>query len=314
MAGLTDGGGTGGNGGGDGTGGGDGGGGGTGGGTTGATNPPPGGKFPIEHIIVVVKENHTFDNYFGTFPGAEGTTDGADLDGAGHRRPPAGADSRAISATSTACALADWNHGGMDHWDLGDTKNASDQLAFAQYLEDDIPNYWQYARHFTLADHFFSAMLGPVVPRAHVRARGADRLGDGKSELEQHHAARHLGLRRSAGLDARGARSTAAAPRKQVSPCYEFPTVVDGLPPAVTWKFYGSTLPPVIGEVWSMFDGVEHIRMSDAWKNNVVDASSSTATSTPATCRRSCFSSTRTWRASTRRSTSARARTGPSAT
>src|SRR5262249_39146810 len=29
---------------------------------------------PIRHIVVIVKENHTFDNYFGTFPGAEGTT------------------------------------------------------------------------------------------------------------------------------------------------------------------------------------------------------------------------------------------------
>src|SRR5258708_5608949 len=31
------------------------------------------GGFPIEHVIVLVKENHTFDNYFGSFPGAEGT-------------------------------------------------------------------------------------------------------------------------------------------------------------------------------------------------------------------------------------------------
>ena len=60
---------------------------------------------------------------------------------------------------------------------------------------------------------------------------------------------------------------------KTVSPCFDFPTVVDNLPPAVTWKFYGSTLPPLVGEVWSMLDGVQHIRMTDAWKNNVVDAS-----------------------------------------
>lgn len=24
---------------------------------------------PIEHVVIIVKENHTFDNYFGTFPG-----------------------------------------------------------------------------------------------------------------------------------------------------------------------------------------------------------------------------------------------------
>jgi phospholipase C len=25
----------------------------------------------IEHVVIIVKENHTFDNYFGTFPGAK---------------------------------------------------------------------------------------------------------------------------------------------------------------------------------------------------------------------------------------------------
>ena len=28
----------------------------------------------IEHVVIIVKENHTFDNYFGTFPGANGAT------------------------------------------------------------------------------------------------------------------------------------------------------------------------------------------------------------------------------------------------
>ena len=27
---------------------------------------------PIEHVVIIVKENHTFDNYFGTLPGADG--------------------------------------------------------------------------------------------------------------------------------------------------------------------------------------------------------------------------------------------------
>ncbi len=27
---------------------------------------------PIEHVAIIVKENQTFDNYFGTFPGANG--------------------------------------------------------------------------------------------------------------------------------------------------------------------------------------------------------------------------------------------------
>ena len=27
---------------------------------------------PIEHVVIIFKENHTFDNYFGTFPGVDG--------------------------------------------------------------------------------------------------------------------------------------------------------------------------------------------------------------------------------------------------
>src|ERR1700738_3036974 len=28
--------------------------------------------FPIKNVIIMVKENHTFDNYFGAFPGTNG--------------------------------------------------------------------------------------------------------------------------------------------------------------------------------------------------------------------------------------------------
>lgn len=34
----------------------------------------PSPSTPFQHVVIIVKENHTFDNYFGTFPGAEGVT------------------------------------------------------------------------------------------------------------------------------------------------------------------------------------------------------------------------------------------------
>jgi len=41
---------------------------------------------PIEHVVIIVKENHTFDNYFGTFAGANGAKLPAAKD------PPIGGD------------------------------------------------------------------------------------------------------------------------------------------------------------------------------------------------------------------------------
>ena len=31
---------------------------------------------PIKHVVVVIQENRSFDNFFATFPGADGTTTG----------------------------------------------------------------------------------------------------------------------------------------------------------------------------------------------------------------------------------------------
>ncbi|HYM63839.1 MAG TPA: alkaline phosphatase family protein, partial [Gaiellaceae bacterium] len=37
---------------------------------------PPAPTTPIEHFIVLMQENHSFDNYFGTYPGADGIPEG----------------------------------------------------------------------------------------------------------------------------------------------------------------------------------------------------------------------------------------------
>jgi phospholipase C len=34
---------------------------------------------PIEHVVFIVKENRTFNNYFATYPGATGATEGGTI-------------------------------------------------------------------------------------------------------------------------------------------------------------------------------------------------------------------------------------------
>src|SRR5438045_3024190 len=63
---------------------------------------------PIKHVIVVVKENHTFDNYFGSFPGAEGTS--SCQTSSGPIACPHAPDRTPRDLCHThACALSDWN-------------------------------------------------------------------------------------------------------------------------------------------------------------------------------------------------------------
>src|SRR5580765_7140715 len=63
-------------------------------------------EFPIKHIVVVVKENHTFDNYFGSFPGANGISQ---IDtGQGIITPPHAPDKSRDLCHTHECALVDY--------------------------------------------------------------------------------------------------------------------------------------------------------------------------------------------------------------
>ena len=91
----------------------------------------------IEHVVIIVKENHTFDNYFGTFHGADGATVGR-----AQNPPPDDPDHRHLA----------WMH------------RADDTVHRVQYTETDIPLYFKYASEFTLCDRYFSEVAGPSTP------------------------------------------------------------------------------------------------------------------------------------------------------
>ena len=71
-------------------------------------------RWPIKHVVFLIKENRTFDHLFGRFPGARGVTVGMD-DGV-ERRLERGTDQATYEDIPHCynCALAAWNRGAMD--------------------------------------------------------------------------------------------------------------------------------------------------------------------------------------------------------
>ncbi len=121
---------------------------------------------PIDHIIVLCEENRAFDNYFGTYPGANGLS--------GHETLPIAPGSNVtvrpfhLSSTvlgsgldnSAATARIAYDNGKMD----GFVYAEKSIVTMGYYDYHDIPTYWKYASKFTLMDNFFSSMLGPSLP------------------------------------------------------------------------------------------------------------------------------------------------------
>lgn len=229
---------------------------------------PPPKTIPIKHVVVVVKENHTFDNYFGSFPGAEGTTTCKKSDGTTFPCPRAPNFTSHDLSHAHSAGLVDYNNGKMDGWDLPGSSSGTntDNLAYAQYTEQDIPNYWQYARHFTLADHFYSEMIGPSFPGhlAVLAAQAGWSLGNPD-------AVPYWGCDQGANTKIT-IQDQKTCTEKQIFPCFDIPTVPDVLPANVSWKFYGSNF-YVLNEIWSMFNAVKSIRQNGAQWAHVVNVS-----------------------------------------
>ncbi len=145
-------------------------------------------RFPIKHVIFIVKENRTFDNYFGKFPGANGATTGTLSDGGVIPLGSLGPETQG-GDHSWSAALTAYNGGKMDQFDLIHGANGG-RSNYVQASEADIPNYWKLAREFVLSDNFFSSLHGPSFPNhlytiaaqsggAEDNPLGAFRLPDG---------------------------------------------------------------------------------------------------------------------------------------
>jgi phospholipase C len=98
----------------------------------------------FSHIVIFMLENHTFDNYFGQFPGANGVT-----------LPRASDPVRDDYYHDAAGLVAAEDGGKMDEFPT---------RGQVQYTQADIPDYWSYAQHYALSDNFFSSMASSSTP------------------------------------------------------------------------------------------------------------------------------------------------------
>lgn len=222
----------------------------------------------IQQVVFIIKENRTFDNYFGTFPGADGATSGTISTG---EVIPLGRTpdrtSRDIDHSFNGAVKA-INGGAMDQFDLIPGGNLhGDYLAYTQLLEQDIPNYFALARYFTLGDAMFSSLTGPSFPN-HLYTVGAQ---SGGAINNPSNSGGKWGCDSDDGSLVQVMDSTGTITRTY--PCFDFATLVDSLQSAgLTWKYYAPSQGQS-GYIWNALDAIAHIRLTDIWNTNVAPPS-----------------------------------------
>ncbi len=224
---------------------------------------------PIQHVVFIVKENRSFDSIFGTYPGAIGATTFTNSSGQvlplNHQPEALLTD---INHSWTGYQLAS-DSGKMDKFsgESGAMQNGIDE-ADSQLYQSDIPNYWTYARDFTLTDEFFSEIAGPTFPNHLFTIAANDNNvmtspGVG-APPNNGWGCDQASINRVEEMNAKGQTTS-------VFPCFDNATLADNLDRhSIPWKYYTS-LQGQPGYIFSTYDAIKHIRYGPDWVNDVLD-------------------------------------------
>jgi phospholipase C len=164
--------------------------------------PPPSGSScaqlsSIDHVVIFMQENRSFDHYFGSYRGVRGFSDQSAAfqqpDPNNTSSPPAGAllpfhlDTDTTNAACTHDISHDWipqhqswDNGAMDGFVTSRIPiDANDAvLSMGYYTRADLPYYYALADAFTICDNYFCSVMGPTDPnRLYAMAASLDPAG-----------------------------------------------------------------------------------------------------------------------------------------
>jgi phospholipase C len=141
----------------------------------------------LDHVVVVMMENRSFDHLLGWLPGADGRQAGltyTDGNGVPHETFPLAPDFQGCAYRdpdhSYAGARVEWDNGACDGW-----LRASDLWSIGYYGQRDLPFFGKAAPAFTTCDRYFAALLGPTFPnRFYALSATTDRLDDSQHRVD----------------------------------------------------------------------------------------------------------------------------------
>ncbi len=239
---------------------------------------------PIKHIIVVIQENRSFNDFFATYPGADGATTGYEKLSTGEKA----VQLKEVSLTK-ACDfghayerfLIAWDKGKMDGFNMEGANGICNNRVLGpyQYVDPrDIAPYWTMAKQYVLADHMFQTQGSGSFTAHQDLVAGLTAINQQQTEVLV-----DFPTKAPWGCDApKGVKTSLLVDEgsflKYESnagpfPCLTYPTLRDLLDAkSVSWKYYS---PPVVGgsgATWNAFEAIKAVRYGNEWGTKVTDS------------------------------------------
>ncbi|MEX0991435.1 MAG: alkaline phosphatase family protein [Actinomycetota bacterium] len=229
-------------------------------------------RWPIKHVVYIMLENRSFDSIFGTMRGVDGVTVGND-------------NGREVRLSRTpqwlpgdlphdhVSAIYQWNEGKMDRFAIGDFGRF---YGYSQLHEQDVPNYFRWARDYVICDRFFASAMGPSYPNhLYFIAGTSGGTFDNPENIKTRPAGDDLRIK-SWGCDAYGdgvfvLTKDDMGNLTKHSTCFTFKTVGEQLTDeGIDWAYYAAE-PTEPGYIWSAYTAIEQVFHSDMYARHVRD-------------------------------------------
>jgi phospholipase C len=236
-----------------------------------------GASAAIQHVIIMIQENRSFDNFFATFPGADGATQGL-------MRTKSGRDvSIRLKQASLDSLSLGHQHFTFEHEFAGGRMDGFNQVsltlshgvkvpagkyAYRYVKPKEIQEYWNIAKQYVLADRMFSTQSSSSFTGHQDLIAGGTPVGGGRNVIDFPRPS-------SWGCDAApGTVTSLITPTgkylmgKGPYPCFSYPTIRDLLDArGVSWLYFTNTLDSA---VWNAFEAINAVRNGPQWPTHII--------------------------------------------
>jgi len=212
---------------------------------------PPIGKY-IKHIVIIVQENRSFEDFFAGYPGADAPMYG------NYKNPATGVVSKVplkpVGFLNVPDILHTWQSG-LANYD-GGAMDGFQSRAYAYVPRPLVAPIWKMAQSYALADRFFATEFGASFTAHLDLVAGTTNLSPTTAEINYPDGAWRCNA-------VAGTTSTIVNSQGVIStgpfPCFtQFNSIAQVLDKAgVSWKFYNAVLGPTIR--WDPFDSIKYV-------------------------------------------------------
>jgi phospholipase C len=252
----------------------------------------------LSHVIVIIQENRSFENFFAGYPGANAPTYGCAIPQNGSTRARTARPRAHHRGSGSSCpagdvsvplqqytfennpdiqhnwkwSMTDWNNGNMDGFSEWGPQNGA-YHAYGYIDQPQIQPYWTMARQYVLADEMFPTEFGGSFTAHLTLVAGTDDIKlPSEAEVDFPSAAPD-------DCDARkGTKSSylAASPYRKLYrfkgpfPCFDqFNTMAQVLDnAAISWKMYATRV--LDAGFWEPFEAIKYVRYGQDWSANII--------------------------------------------